>query len=148
VATGRLATGSLVLLLRVRLFRACGTSAVSGPTQLGVYLLLRHLAWPPPAANAGALLVATQVSFILSCAVIWPDRGGAWTKILRRWVAFQGSAGATSVLNLLVFVALLKTLPDLPAVCVASGVGAIVCYVLNDRLIFRATTRRPKGHHG
>ena len=57
MVASRLGTGSLVPLLKVRLFRACGTSAVSGPTQLGVYLLLRRLAWPPPAANAGALLV-------------------------------------------------------------------------------------------
>ncbi|MGH2388791.1 MAG: GtrA family protein [Chloroflexota bacterium] len=130
--------GLPTLLFRVRLLRACGTSAVSGPAQLGVYLALTHLAWSPAPANAAALLVATQVSFMLSCVIIWPDRGGTWTRVARRWAAFQGSAFGTSVLNMLLFVILLKALPDLMAVCLASGIGAIICYILNDRLVFRA----------
>ena len=127
----------------LRLLRACGTSAVSGPVQLGVYLALTHRAWSPAAANALALFLATQVGFVLSCAVIWPDRGGIRARIVRRWAAFHGSALATSVLNLLLFAALLRAVPGLVAVCTASGVGAMACYILNDRLVFRAATPAP-----
>jgi len=143
VVPSHIGIGSPASLFRVRLLRACGTSAVSGPAQLGVYIALTRLAWSPPAANAIALVVATQVSFVLSCVVIWPDRGGAWTRVLRRWAAFQGSALGTSLLNMLLFVILLKALPDLVAVCMASGIGAITCYILNDRLIFRAAGSVP-----
>ncbi|HVC82325.1 MAG TPA: hypothetical protein VNL35_17700 [Chloroflexota bacterium] len=125
-------------LCRARLLRACGTSAVSGPAQLGAFVLLTHLAWPAPAANAAALLIATQLSFLLSCALIWPDRGGAWKFLPRRWFGFQCSGLGTSMLNMLLFVTMRMVLPDLVALCLASGIGALTCYLLNDRLVFRA----------
>jgi putative flippase GtrA len=130
--------GLHALFLRIRLLRVCGTGVVSGPAHLGVYVGLTHAAWSPPVANALALLVTTQLSFVLSCMMIWPDRGGARARLLQRWAAFQGSAIGTSVLNMLLFVVLLRALPDLVAVCMANVVGAIICYILNDRLVFRA----------
>lgn len=123
---------------RRRLLRACGTSVITGPSQFGVFALLTHYACPPLTANAVALFVAAQVSFVLSCAFVWPDRGRGLSLLLRRWLGFQGSAAGTSLLNLAVFAALRPVLPDLVAVPLASGIGALTCYALNDLLVFRA----------
>jgi putative flippase GtrA len=121
-----------------RLLRACGTSVITGPTQFGVFALLTHEHCPPLTANVVALFVAAQVSFALSCAFVWPDRGRGAFLLLRRWLGFHGSTVGTSLLNLAVFVALRPVLPDLLAVPLASGIGALTCYALNDVLVFRA----------
>jgi putative flippase GtrA len=91
-------------------------------------------------ANAVALLLSTQVNFVLSYLFTWRDRrphAGTAPVVLLRWVAYQGSVAGTALLNMLVFVAARAVLPPLVASAAGLAAAASGNFVIGDRFVFR-----------
>src|SRR5579875_3681070 len=88
----------LLLSPMARPLRALSTGGFAALIQLGVLAVLDHQHWAPVLANIVALLIGTQVNFVLSYHITWHDRRppkGASHVVLRRWIAYQlSNAGA------------------------------------------------------
>jgi putative flippase GtrA len=118
-------------------------------TQLCVLYALTSLGWLPGVANAVALVLSSQVNFLLSATFTWRDRDALETRrerngttaliILGRWARFMSGIAVTTLLNDGLFILLERALPVLVAAIVSSGVIAVLNYLMIDRLIF---TRR------
>ena len=97
--------------------------------------------WSVPASIAVAVAVLAAVShnFLWHERVTWPGlpAHGRW----RRWVAFNASTGAVSVLTNLAVTSLVMTATGAPlliANLVAVVSASIVNFVVSDRLVFVA----------
>ena len=132
---------------------AC-TGGLAALVQLGMLDALTHWRWTPILANAVALLLSTQLNFVLSYLFTWADRRprtGRPVAVLGRWAAYQGSVAGTALLNMLVFVATRAVLPPLVASAAGLAVGASGNFVIGDRFVFRGHQvdfSRNVGHHG
>ena len=85
---------------------AC-TGGLAALVQLGMLDALTDWRWTPILANAVALLLSTQLNFVLSYLFTWRDRRpreGTPLAILGRWAGYQGSVAGTAMLNMGVFV--------------------------------------------
>ena len=86
---------------------ACA-GGVAALVQLGILDALTDWRWTPILANAVALLLSTQLNFVLSYLFTWGDRRprtGRPVAVLGRWAAYQGSVAGTALLNMGVLVA-------------------------------------------
>ena len=121
-------------------------------TQLCVLYALTSLGWLPGVANAVALILSSQVNFLLSATFTWRDRDalerrgersrGTALIILGRWARFMSGIAVTTLLNDGLFIMLERTaLSVLVAAIISSGVIAVVNYLMIDRLIFRRKHR-------
>lgn len=107
------------------------TGGLAALVQLAILDALIDGRWAAIPANAVALLVSTQVNFVLSYLFTWRDRrpiAGTRLAVLRRWATYQGS----------VFVAAWADLHALVASALGTAVAALVNFVAGDRLVFRA----------
>lgn len=123
-----------------RPLRSACTGGIAALLQLGLLDTLVHGRVTPLLANAAALVVSTQINFILSYLFTWYDRRPPQRVsrvVLRWWATYQGSSAGTAALNLLVFAVARAGLPLLAAAALGSGVAAIGNFVLNDRFVFR-----------
>jgi putative flippase GtrA len=115
-------------------------------TQLCVLYALTSLGWLPGVANAVALILSSQVNFLLSATFTWRDRDALERRqgrsratafiVLKRWARFMSGIAVTTLLNDGLFIALERVLPVLVAALISSGVIAVLNYLMIDRLIF------------
>jgi putative flippase GtrA len=117
----------------IRFVLVGGSSAV---VQLSLLALFLRLGWQPTPADAVAVVVATELNFLLSSFVTWQDRwtSGGWSV---RWLLFHASTGSMMLVNLLVFLGAHLALEPL----LASAAGIVVAgtgnFVLANRVVFR-----------
>ena len=119
---------------------AC-TGGAAALVQLGILAALSASHWAPIAANALALLLSTQVNFVLSYLFTWGDRrsrSAPRRALLGRWAAYQGSTAGTAILNMGVFVLARVDLHTLAASALGTAVAALLNFFAGDRLVFRA----------
>jgi putative flippase GtrA len=110
---------------------------------IGLTALVR-LGLPHVLANFVALALATQVNFLLSARVIWPDRPTSLRQpreFLRRLLAFNVMCAGTLAINEGVFAASDRVAPYLLAAALGAGVAAPLNYLCSNYGVFRA--RRP-----
>jgi putative flippase GtrA len=123
-----------------RLARFACTGGIAGLIQLGLLHLWIARGWDAIIANPVAYLISAQVNFLLSATFIWGDRRAGSRALLRRWVAFHGSILGTSLLNEAVFLIAQQALPALVAAGMGIAAGALVNFVVQDRLVFARRT--------
>ena len=121
---------------------------VVGVAGFGVQLatlaaLATWLAVPTAIAVAAAVLIALSHNFAWHERVTWPGlpAAGRW----RRWLAFNASTGAVSVVTNILVTSLVMTAtgaPLLVANLVAVVSASLVNFVVSDRLVFVAEADR------
>jgi putative flippase GtrA len=129
---------------------AC-TGGLAALVQLGMLDALTEWRWTPILANAVALLLSTQLNFVLSYLFTWGDRRprtGRPVVVLGRWAAYQGSVAGTALLNMGVFVVARADLHTLVASALGTAVAAAANFVAGDRLVFRARGVTAPGRGG
>lgn len=122
-----------------RLVRFAGTGLIAGAMQLALLHFWLARGWDGLLANSVAYLVSAQVNFLLSATFIWGDRrDGLWRPrtLLHRWVAFHVAILSTALLNQAVFVVAEQVVPALVAAGLGIGAGALVNFLVQDRLVF------------
>jgi putative flippase GtrA len=122
-----------------RLARFACTGGIAGAIQLALLHLWIARGWDAITANPVAFLISAQANFLLSATFIWGDRDGGTRRgatLLRRWVAFHGSILGTALLNQAVFAVAQQAMPALIAAALVIGAGALVNFVVQDRLVF------------
>jgi putative flippase GtrA len=104
-----------------------------------LHALTRLTSWPLPVCVAVAVLVTVSHNFVWHVHYTWRGTTDRW---LARWVAFNLSNGAVSlVTNVIVTTAVAALgVPVLAANVAAVGAASIVNFALSDRLVF---ARRP-----
>ena len=120
---------------------AC-TGGLAALVQLGMLDALTDWRWTPIPANAVALLLSTQLNFVLSYLFTWRDRRphtGMPLAVLGRWAAYQGSVAGTALLNMGVFVLARADLHTLVASALGTAVAAAANFLAGDRLVFRGS---------
>jgi putative flippase GtrA len=123
-----------------RPLRFAGTGGAAALVQLAILDVLIDARWPPIPANLVALLLSTQVNFVLSYLFTWHDRRpavGTPLVVLGRWAAYQGSVTGTAVLNMAIFIIARADLHALLASALGTAVAAVINFVAGDRLVFR-----------
>jgi putative flippase GtrA len=133
-----------------RLLRFACTGLIAGAVQLMLLHLWLARGWDGLLANSAAYLVSAQVNFLLSATFIWGDRrDGSWRPrtLLHRWAAFHGAILGTALLNQAVFVVAEQMLPAPVAAGLGIGAGALVNFLVQDRLVF-IPRRQPRTIRG
>lgn len=146
VGQGRLRWSSAARPLRF----AC-TGGIAALAQLGLLDTLTDHHWAPIPANVVALLLSTQLNFVLSYLFTWGDRrarAASPVAVLGRWAAYQGSVGGTALLNMAVFIVTRADLHTLAASALGTAVAAVVNFFAGDRLVFRAPGQASRGRRG
>ena len=124
-----------------RLLRFALTGGAAALVQLVILDALTDGRWPPVPADAVALLLSTQVNFVLSYLYTWRDRrprARAPRAVLGRWAAYQGSATGAALLNIGVFVVTRTDLPIVVASALGTVVASVVNFVASNYLVFPA----------
>jgi putative flippase GtrA len=100
-----------------------------------LHALTRLTSWPLPVCVAVAVLATVSHNFVWHVHYTWRGTTDRW---LARWVAFNLSNGAVSlVTNVIVTTAVAALgVPVLAANVAAVGTAAIVNFFLSDRLVF------------
>jgi len=132
-----------------RLLRFALTGGSAALVQLGILDALTDGRWPPIPADAVALLLSTQVNFVLSYLYTWRDRrprARTPRAVLGRWAAYQGSAGGAALLNMGVFIVARTDLPIVIASALGTVVASVVNFVASDRLVFPAASAAIAAH--
>ncbi|HEX3722804.1 MAG TPA: GtrA family protein [Nitrolancea sp.] len=114
--------------------------------QLGSLAALIHLGLRHDPANIVALVFSTQVNFLLSSLIIWPDRpvtGRRLRTYTQRIIAFNGMSLATMLINEGVFAVADHFVPYLIAGVCGIAVAAPINFLVGHYLIFRTH----KGDH-
>jgi putative flippase GtrA len=114
--------------------------ATCSAVQLGCLAALIHLGLSHNPANIGALIFSTQVNFVLSSLIIWPDRPVSAHRIrtiAQRLVAFNGMSLATVLINEGVFAVADHFVPYLIAGGCGIAVAAPINFLVGHYLIFR-----------
>ncbi|MBX6342936.1 MAG: GtrA family protein [Thermomicrobiaceae bacterium] len=125
-------------------FAAVGLAC--GALQLGLLAGLVRLGAPHVLANLAALVLSTQVNFLLSAALIWPERSTLSqppSVVLARLVGFNATAAATTLLNEAVFAAAFRVVPYLVAGAAGIAVAAPINYLVQHGLIFQRHEGKP-----
>jgi putative flippase GtrA len=112
------------------------------------YTLLRALSSvgvPRPVANGAGFVLSSQVNFMFSTVVTWRDRweGPSRQRPVtnrRRWLSYNATAATALVVNTIVFTLAYGFVGTLPAALSGVGAGAVVTYLICDRLIFGDAT--------
>ncbi len=92
-------------------------------------------------ANLLALTLSTQLNFLLSTLIIWPDRPVTSHRILttlQRLIAFNGISLTTLLVNEGVFAVADRFLPYLVAGVCGIAIAAPINYLVEHFLIFRS----------
>jgi putative flippase GtrA len=137
-----------VLLARPIRFGVVG--AGSAAVQLGMLAALVQLGVRHELANILALATSTQVNFLLSAIVIWPDRPTsprAMRTLLRRLASFNGMSITTILINEGVFALAIHAVPYLAAGLCGIAVAAPVNYLAGHYLIFRPRVTDDQDDH-
>ena len=133
------------LLARPMRFGAVGL-ACSG-VQLGLLAGFVQLGVSHNPANLIALGLSTQINFLLSSLIIWPDRPVRAYRvrtILQRLIAFNGISITTLLINESVFALADQFMPYLLAGVCGIAVAAPINYLVEHFLIFRTHEGRSK----
>jgi putative flippase GtrA len=132
-----------------RPLRFAFTGSLATLAQLTLLAVLSGRRWPPLPADAIAIVVSTEINFILSYLVTWRDRRprpGSPRLIAWRWAAYHASVGGAAVINMLVFAVARPNLDVLVASALGTAVGAIANFFTSDRIVFRLERRRATEH--
>jgi len=108
--------------------------------QLGSLAALIHLGLSHDPANIVALIFSTQVNFLLSSLIIWPDRpvtAHRLQTITQRIIAFNGMSLATMLINEGVFAVVDHFVPYLIAGVCGIAIAAPINFIVGHYLIFR-----------
>ncbi len=127
------------------------TGGLAALVQLGILHILTARRWPPVQADVVALLLSTQVNFVLSYLYTWRDRRPRVRTprmALTRWATYQGSVAGTALLNMGVFIVARADLHTLAASALGTAVAAAVNFIAGDRLVFRASAAAIPGCSG
>lgn len=122
-----------------RLARFACTGGIAGIIQLALLHLWTASGWDAIVANPTAFLISAQMNFLLSATFTWGDRHDGAKRtgaFLRRWVAFHGAILGTALLNQAVFLMAQQVVPALVAAGLGIAVGALVNFLVQDRLVF------------
>lgn len=136
--------GPLRLLSRPLRFGAVGLTC-SG-LQLALLAGFIQLGMSHDPANLLALGISTQVNFLLSSLIIWPDRPVTTRHvrtISRRLIAFNGISITTLLINQGVFAVADRFMPYLLAGICGIAVAAPINYLVEHVLIFRSHEGTP-----
>jgi len=137
---------STVRRLQVRrLRRFASTGIAAAIVQLLLLDRFDDAGWQPLLANALALLLSTQVNFILSYLYTWGDRrpGDESTHAIGvRWLEYHSSAAVAAVLNMAIFAVVRLTLPLLLASALGTAGAATINFIAGDRIVFRHRAHR------
>ncbi len=128
-----------------RLARFCGVGLACGALQLALLAGFVRLGAPHVLANLAALVLSTQVNFLLSAALIWPERSTLSQPpgvVFARLLGFNATAVATTLLNEAVFAAALRVVPYLVAGAAGIAVAAPINYLVQHGLIFQRHERK------
>lgn len=109
--------------------------------QLGMLAAFIQLGMRHDLANMLALALSTQLNFLLSSLVIWPDRPVTTDRartILQRLVAFNAISFTTLLINEGVFAVSDRFLPYLIAGICGIAVAAPINYLIEHFFIFRS----------
>ena len=124
-----------------RPFRFGAVGVTCSGAQLGLLAAFIHLGMPHDPANLVALAVSTQLNFLLSSLVIWPDRPVTVDRartILQRIIVFNAISLTTLVINESVFALADRFLPYLLAGVCGIAVAAPINYLVEHFLIYRS----------
>lgn len=122
------------------------TGAFAALVQLSILDAFTEQHWTPIAANAVALLLSTQVNFVLSYVFTWGDRRPLQATpraVLGRWTVYQGSTAGAALLNMGVFILTRADLGTLVASALGTAVAALLNYVAGNRLVFQPRGASP-----
>jgi putative flippase GtrA len=124
---------------RARWIRFNAVGVVGFLFQMSVLWALVRWTWFTPAVAVGAaVLLAVSHNFVWHECVTWPNQPPAGR--FKRWLAFQFSTGAISVVTnvgLTAAVASLTGLPILASNAVAVGAASVATFFVSDRVVFR-----------
>lgn len=131
---------SSTLLGRYGRFNVVGIAGFALQLAL-LHALTRLTAWPVPACVAVAVAVTVSHNFVWHTRYTWRGTSG---RLLARWVAFNLSNGAVSlVTNVIVTTAVAAAgVPVLAANVVAVCAASLVNFMLSERLVFANQARR------
>ena len=124
---------------RWRPLRFACTGCAAAVVQLVLLESLTDAHWPIFAAEVAALLISTQVNFVLSYLITWGDRRLAGIRlngVLRRWAGYQGMVAVALGVNMAVFLVARTDLQLLVASALGTAAGAGLNYVAGDHLVF------------
>src|SRR5579871_2326169 len=86
--------------------------------QLYILHALTVARWSPIPADIVAILLSTQLNFVLSYIFTWRDRrptGHNLPAMVVRWATYQSTAAGAALLNLAVFITAHAEMQSLPA---------------------------------
>lgn len=114
-----------------------GTTAL---IQLMLLALLVRNGWPHDLSAALAIVLTTELSFILSSTITWHDRLSTqhWSK---RWLLFHVSTGAMAALNILVFFVAQLEFPLLISWAAGISLAGTGNFLLAQYFVFRRAHR-------
>ena len=121
------------------------------------YVLLRSLTAvgvPQPIGNGLGFALSAQVNFVLSSLFTWRDRRRDNCHPLRlltrdqsinwsRWVSYNAVAVVALVVNVVVFTSTYEVIGELLASAGGVASGALVTYLVCDRVIFTRASAGP-----
>ncbi len=123
-----------------RPLRFAFTGSLAALAQLTLLAILTGRRWPSLPADAAAIVVSTEINFILSYLVTWHDRrprAGTAGVFAWRWATYHASVAGTVSLNMLVFAFIRSDVNMLVASALGTMVGAIANFFIGDRIVFR-----------
>ncbi len=109
-------------------------------------LVERH--WSPLPADIVAVVLSTQVNFVLSYLFTWGDRRPLHSSaplVFGRWARYQGSVGGTAAFSLIIFTILHPHIGPTAASALGTLLGGAVNFVAGDHLVFRRLAVTPQG---
>lgn len=130
-----------------RLLRFATTGGAAALVQLVILDTLVERHWAPLPADIVAVVLSTQVNFVLSYIFTWGDRRplhSSRSLVLTRWARYQGSVAGTAALSLIIFTILHPHIGPTGASAVGALLGGVINFVAGDHLVFRRPTVAPQ----
>ncbi len=119
-----------------RPLRFAGMGVIAMGAQLLALTLLSTLGWFDLAANVLAVLIGTQISFLLHATVTWHDHHTTGRTAMIAWLRFNGVVLTTMALNQIIFLFAERWLAIDLASVIGSGVVAVLNYGISNWWVF------------
>ncbi len=119
-----------------RPLRFAGMGILAMGAQLLALTFLSYLGWHDLAANILAVLVGTQISFLLHATVTWHDHHTTGHSSVLAWLRFNGVVLTTMALNQIIFLFAERWLAIDLASAIGSGVVAVLNYGISNWWVF------------
>ncbi len=123
-----------------RIVRFLSVGGVASLLQLFLLYLIQLTGISKLLANFFAFEISTQVNFTLSYLITWYDRTPKKPTVryvIERWLAFNGMAVSTLIINMSVFALMLFFVHYLVAAALGIIAATTTNFVVSSRLIFR-----------